>query len=104
MMCDLVTGDQRVQTALSVGAGPIRYSPGGNLLAYKRDRNDFVVLDVATGFALGIGGPHGRFDLYGDPRQGIVDLEFSPDGRSVVSALEDGTLKVWSLAEVCRQD
>lgn len=102
--CDLVTGDQRIQTALSVGAGPIRYAPGGNLLVYKRDRNDFVVLDVATGFALGIGGPHGRFDIYGDPWQGIVDLEFSPDGRSVVSALADGALKVWSLAEICRQD
>jgi WD40 repeat protein len=83
---------RRLGTRAPVGCAAI--SPGDRLLAVGGPGRTIRLWDYATGTALATWDAHER---------GVTALAFSPDGRTLVSAGLDGTLKVWNLAATAEE-
>ena len=67
----------------------IRFSPNGNLLAMG-NRSEIWIWDTGTWQV--------KEKLAGHISE-IVDLAFTPEGTTLLSASRDGTVRVWSLEE-----
>ncbi len=85
-----VDGTER--TTIKSGSGFVRsllFLPDSGLLLCGGFR-DIKLWDPQTGEQVGSLTGHRGY---------VTDLELSPDGRQLVSSAEDGTLRVWNLAE-----
>lgn len=69
--------------------GPIVFSSDGQWLASGGDDNMITVRNVPEGTVIAVLKGHQR---------GLVDLAFTPDGRSLASTADDGTLRLWHTA------
>ena len=65
---------------IATAHGPLRHG------AVDPDESVVRIWDVATGVALGVLAGHS---------QRVADVSFSPDGRSLVSASDDGSARIW---------
>jgi TPR repeat protein len=89
-------------------AGPIVFSPDGRLLACVYDQDRVAVFDVAARHIIGLAGPHDRRD----PRKrdddnrysSLVDVEFTPDGKTLATASRDSVVKLWDVQSIRRED
>ncbi len=88
---DLTTGKQRGQLMLpGEGAGPVAFAPSGKLFAVACPRPRAVIrlVEVATGREVR------RIDGF---RGAVRSLVFLPDGRHLVSGMEDSSALIWDL-------
>lgn len=88
---DLTTGVQRQQITLpEEGAGPVAFAPDGTRVAVASSRpgSRIRILDAATGRELR------QIDGL---RSVVRSLAFLPDGKRLVSGMEDSSALVWDL-------
>jgi WD40 repeat protein len=101
---DAATGKQlyALRTDPLGGTYGVAFSPDGKLLASPISEHHGTILlaggvklwDAATGKGLG--------SVIGHDRE-VVSIVFSPDGKRVVSASLDHTIKVWDVARLLKQ-
>lgn len=83
-----------VRTELKVNSGPIRameFSPDDQLLATGGTDGLVNVLDVSSPFQ-----PEVKFQFKGHT-DSVTSLRFDANGRRIVSATDNGTIRVWDL-------
>lgn len=85
---DVATGQAR--RVLTQGTEVVRYSPDGRRIAVVPTYGEeAVILDAATGNTVLTLVGHGHF---------INALDYSPDGRQVLTTSEDSTARLWNAA------
>jgi WD40 repeat protein len=82
----LSDGKRTATLSLSYPLRAIAFSPNGKTLATATDGSAVVLYDVATGKRLAVLRGH---------TGGVNSVEFSPKGPYVVTASDDGTVRVW---------
>lgn len=75
------------------GTGVVAWSPDGTLLAASSDDTDIRLIEAATGTERATLSGHDAADV----GISITGLAFSPDGSTLVSTGEDGTVRRWSV-------
>jgi WD40 repeat protein len=90
---DLTTGQLRRQLRLpEQGAGPVAFSPDGRRFAVASSRpgNHIRIIELLTGQVV--------HHIEGFPAS-VQSLAFLPDGRRLVSGMDDGTALIWDLTQ-----
>jgi WD40 repeat protein len=87
---DLATGTQKQSIACGALAPEVAFSPNGRLLAIGLENGEILFRDVNSNRELA--------RLRGHSLR-VADLTFTPGGRSLVSASNDGTIRLWDLPD-----
>jgi WD40 repeat protein len=88
---DLEDSTKRFQVQAGYWADMLCFSPDGSCLAARRQRRLIKLWDASDGRVLGIAEGH-----IGE----IQSFTFSPDGKEMASASDDGTMKIWSVEQL----
>jgi WD40 repeat protein len=64
------------------------FSPAGDIFAAATLKSDIVLWEASSGKFLS------EFSSHTMP---VLDLEFSPDGRTIATVSDDGTIQIWGV-------
>ncbi|MHC4205935.1 MAG: protein kinase domain-containing protein, partial [Planctomycetota bacterium] len=92
-LIDLVTGQERRIATTSNGVTTLAVSKDGRILATSEGLNESAIRlwDAESGIEIGRMGGH---------RSWICDLHFHPDGKTLMSASADQTIRVWDVSNL----
>lgn len=83
---DLTTGDTRTEISLPAGCAAAQFSSGGDVLVLASGRS-LILVDPLTGETTA------RMQGHEEP---LITCAISPDGRSLISAATDRTVRIWN--------
>jgi WD40 repeat protein/energy-coupling factor transporter ATP-binding protein EcfA2 len=85
---------QTGETAFN-GVVGVTFSPDGKLLATASDDLTAKIWDTASGEELFTLSGHGHAPVSIPPFDGVIQIDFSPNGKRLATAGGDGTIKIW---------
>jgi WD40 repeat protein/serine/threonine protein kinase len=77
----------------------VAFSPDGKLLATASDDLTAKIWDISSGKELFTLSGHDHAPVSIPPFDGVIQVGFSPDGKRLVTAGGDGTVKVWDTSQ-----
>jgi WD40 repeat protein len=98
---DLKTGKEKLSLPGHAGGVlSVAYSPDGRLVASAGNDAVIKLLNGMTGASLKLltGHVYGKGKNINKPFTGVYAVQFSPDGKNLVSAGADGAIKLWNTA------
>ena len=86
----------------STGADSIAFSPNGQLLVAGNGNGQVAVWALPSGHLLTVlrAAPPGASTLYGVSRELVDGVAFTPDGVSLITATDGGTIRVWDVPQM----